>query len=190
MGRFFDVLPSLVGEGGSSPLRILSLLIVLCALIGIYFFRKGPYVAQVLVFTSFLVAGSVYAWTLVGPKPTDPACRATQFSNDEFQNGQEITIGGGPCGGRATLTAVFSGRSQFANPNGQNAILDVVDDQNKNVCHRNKDKSTTFYLKCSTTFFISKNKPKTFTVIYYTENVSDNPLPKLNIHYEFVPDAI
>lgn len=238
--------PEVIKAASGSPLGILALIIILAALVGIYFFRRGPYQAQLLVFGCFVAGSVAYGWsidkagdkigkvaagtsTVPGPAsspvnvpepetsasaaapsqdlPTSspasssaqsttrskesrkPQCQPVTFENSDLQNRQEIPINGGACGGVAVLSTRFAGRSQFDFLRGQLAILDIVDQSGKNVCHRAKDQFMTFDLQCTTKVLIDANSTRSFTIIFDTKDVSDSPLPTLLIRYEMTPDA-
>ena len=78
-GFFADIIIASI----KTPAGILSLLILLAAFIGLSFFRKGPYQAQLLVFGCFVVGGVGYGWSIHGIVPSViPDDSATKHDNE------------------------------------------------------------------------------------------------------------
>jgi hypothetical protein len=125
-------------------------------------------------------------------------CDQLAFTSDQLVNEQVIEVNGGDCGGRLRITARLQGKAQFFNE-GSNpskkarAELKITDGADSGHCWaRDPEPPTgtgpnTIDLACNHEVDIARAESIRRIIRYYTNNVSDNPLPTLTVRASYIP---
>jgi hypothetical protein len=125
-------------------------------------------------------------------------CKDSDFTNATLQNNQEIRISGGDCGGTYEISVVFAGKAQFFNKGDDPvkkgfASLSVRGD-NGEECYKQdpqgKDGTgfNTFSLPCTLKGKVAQGITRKYLIKYGTKNVSDQPIPTLQVNVSYKAD--
>jgi hypothetical protein len=142
------------------------------------------------------------------PQSNQPGCEPWTKTKNVLENNQAFVISGGSCGGLVTLYINLKGKSQFFNDDGNpqvgvRAYADTttlpVDDNTKpndgpyelNLCKGQPrafdQKFNDFDVVCSVQMPVSTGQTRSFLLNYWTNRVSNNPLPTMHTSVRYEP---
>jgi hypothetical protein len=126
--------------------------------------------------------------------PSTSGCEPYKQKNDLLENNQNFRFLGGRCGGTFLIRVTFSGKEQFTNGDGSQTPYASIAVYGPNQTTANRcpkpyydTKFNNFNLSCEYKGTVPPNGDQRFLVRYFTDNVSDQPLPKFSTYIEYVP---
>ncbi|THD37212.1 MAG: hypothetical protein E7773_04030 [Sphingomonas sp.] len=138
-----------------------------------------------------LITPSVDGIARVAPLPSRaPGCSSISIVNDRLENNQIITWKGGQCGGRGRIKVAFSGVAEHPNSGSNYAAVQIFDKNNAPMCNGADHQDhhfNTFQVRCLVQVQVNPYTTLQYRVQYSTDNVSDNPLPKLAVNGLYTP---